>query len=163
MSEIKRERRVIKHGSGEPTIPVSSDHNDNSWIATDLYDGEWYKDDDTSFIYMRSGAGIITIYNGIPVAGTFGTVNKALSPYTVGPAQNIFVKPDTGDVDAFLPPAAGLGGVEFTFILISTAGFVGNIFPDGTDTINLQPVLTMSVVGQSRTLISNNIGTWLIK
>jgi len=52
-------RMIIKKGTGIPTIPISSDHRNGDWIATDIYDGEFYKDSDTGIVYNRSGVSII--------------------------------------------------------------------------------------------------------
>ena len=59
MCNDKVERRAIKRGSGVPTIPVSTDHRNGDWIATDIYEGEMYQDDDTGIVYTRNGTGIV--------------------------------------------------------------------------------------------------------
>jgi hypothetical protein len=56
MCQDKFERRQIKMGSGVPTIPVSTDHRNGDWIATDIYDGELYMDTDTGLTYTRNGS-----------------------------------------------------------------------------------------------------------
>ena len=53
------ERFGIKRGSGEPTIPVSSDHRNGDWIATDIYEGEMYQDTNTGIVYTRSGTSVV--------------------------------------------------------------------------------------------------------
>ena len=40
MSDETR-RIIIKKGAGVPTIPTSVDHRDGSWLATDIYEGEF--------------------------------------------------------------------------------------------------------------------------
>lgn len=62
----KFERRTIKMGSGLPTIPVSTDHRNGDWIATDIYEGELYMDTDTGQTYTRYGSTIITADNKKP-------------------------------------------------------------------------------------------------
>lgn len=64
MCQDKFERRQIKMGSGVPTIPVSTDHRNGDWIATDIYDGELYMDTDTGLTYTRNGASIIPAGSG---------------------------------------------------------------------------------------------------
>ncbi len=54
----KVERRVVKRGLGVPTIPVSSDHRNGDWIATDIYEGEVYQDTNTGMVYTRIGTDI---------------------------------------------------------------------------------------------------------
>ena len=57
MSDETR-RIIIKKGAGVPTIPTSNDHRDGSWLATDLYIGEFYMDTATGSIYTRTASGI---------------------------------------------------------------------------------------------------------
>jgi hypothetical protein len=64
MCQDKFERRQIKMGSGVPTIPASTDHRNGDWIATDIYDGEFYMDTDTGLTYTRNGASIIPAGSG---------------------------------------------------------------------------------------------------
>ena len=42
MSDITK-RIIIKKGAGVPTVPSSSDHRDGTWLATDIYIGEFYQ------------------------------------------------------------------------------------------------------------------------
>ena len=52
MCNDKIERRAIKRGSGEPTIPVSTDQRNGNCIATDINEGEMYQDDETESMYQ---------------------------------------------------------------------------------------------------------------
>jgi len=63
MSCDQSARILIKQGSGVPTIPASTDHRNGDWIATDIYDGEFYLDTDTGLTYTRNGS-IITMSTG---------------------------------------------------------------------------------------------------
>jgi hypothetical protein len=56
-------RIIIKQGSGVPTIPASTDHRNGDWIATDIYEGELYLDNDTGLTYTSNG-GVIQMANG---------------------------------------------------------------------------------------------------
>lgn len=56
-------RMIIKRGAGAPTIPVSSDHRNGDWLATDIYEGEFYMDTDTGLVYQRNGS-IIQMSDG---------------------------------------------------------------------------------------------------
>lgn len=53
MCQDKYARMIIKRGTGVPTIPVSADHRNGDWIATDIYEGELYQDTDTGLVYTR--------------------------------------------------------------------------------------------------------------
>ena len=63
MSDETR-RIIIKKGAGVPTIPTSPDHRDGSWIATDIYEGEFYLDTATGITYTRSN-GSVVVFNPI--------------------------------------------------------------------------------------------------
>jgi hypothetical protein len=64
MCKDENVRIVIKQGSGVPTVPVSADHRNGDWIATDIYEGEQYQDTDTGVVYTRSSAGIEAVGGG---------------------------------------------------------------------------------------------------
>lgn len=55
-------RQGIKSGNGVPTIPLSNDHQDGTWLATDIYPAEMYQDVDTGLVYTRD------VINGITTA-----------------------------------------------------------------------------------------------
>ena len=52
-------RIVIKQGAGVPTVPVSADHRNGDWIATDIYEGEFYLDTTNKQLYNRTSSGIV--------------------------------------------------------------------------------------------------------
>lgn len=60
-------RMINKRGAGVPTIPVSSDHRNGDWIATDIYEGEQYQDTNTGLVYTRNGNDITTSSGKTPV------------------------------------------------------------------------------------------------
>jgi hypothetical protein len=60
MSDETR-RIIIKKGAGVPTIPTSPDHRDGSWLATDIYEGEFYLDTLSNEIYTASGGVIMNV------------------------------------------------------------------------------------------------------
>ena len=57
--EFKRMR--VKRAEGKATVPVSSDHRNGDWIATDIYEGEWYLDTLSGQTYIRNGNDIFSI------------------------------------------------------------------------------------------------------
>jgi hypothetical protein len=57
MSDITK-RIIIKKGSGIATVPSSSDHRDGTWLATDIYMGEFYMNTVNGKIYTRTATGI---------------------------------------------------------------------------------------------------------
>lgn len=59
MANVEYKRIVTKHGNGVPTIPPSASHDTGDWIATDIYDGELYIDDNTGSLYTSVG-GVIS-------------------------------------------------------------------------------------------------------
>jgi len=56
MSCNNTQRYGIKQIDGVPTIPVSSDHRNGDWIATDIYQGEFAQDTNTGAVHTRAGA-----------------------------------------------------------------------------------------------------------
>lgn len=62
-AEVEYARIVNKQGNGVPTVPLSDDHDDGSWLDTDMYIGEWYLDLDTDILYIRTSAGIVQVYD----------------------------------------------------------------------------------------------------
>lgn len=61
MSCDKFSRMIIKQAEGKATIPVSSDHRNGDWIATDVYPGEWYLDTLSGQTYIRNDRDILSI------------------------------------------------------------------------------------------------------
>jgi hypothetical protein len=71
------ERFGIKRGSGEPTVPVSSDHRNGDWIATDIYEGEMYQDTNTGIVYTRSGNNIVMPDGSTPYNRWTGIISQS--------------------------------------------------------------------------------------
>ena len=65
MSCDKFSRMIIKRGTGKATIPVRSDHRNGDWIATDIYEGEWYQNITDGQMYTRNGSDVLAV--GDPV------------------------------------------------------------------------------------------------
>jgi hypothetical protein len=98
MSDETR-RIIIKKGSGVPTIPVSSDHRDGSWVATDLYIGEFYMNTLTGSIYTRTSIGIEEIIYDVASfeilankATDFSVINNTKYPTTQAVENQIDAK-----------------------------------------------------------------------
>jgi len=79
---MRKERTSIKSGNGVPTIPISADHQNGDWLATDIYDSEWYKDDDTGIFYSRSGNNIIAMNGSSNVAPEIGNSDITIDEET---------------------------------------------------------------------------------
>jgi hypothetical protein len=92
----KFERRQIKMGSGVPTIPASTDHRNGDWIATDIYDGEFYMDTDTGLTYTRNGASIQTAGKG---SENFANADLTLTGLRTHDLNNYGVIFENGEVD----------------------------------------------------------------
>jgi hypothetical protein len=58
---ITNARMIIKRGRALPTIPVSNDNNDGTWVDTDIYEGELYLDVTHGKLYTRIGNDIYEI------------------------------------------------------------------------------------------------------
>lgn len=68
------QRMIIKQANGIPTVPATDDHQDGSWLVTDLYVGEWYQDLDTGLIYNRTPSGIVSLSDLIETIFSGGTM-----------------------------------------------------------------------------------------
>lgn len=103
----KKQRYGIKRGSGRPTIPVSSDHRNGDWLATDLYEGEQYQDVNDGKVFTRNGASI-TNGDGSPASfvykalidqvGTVAPVATTLQDEITGLSFN-YVSPGIYTID----------------------------------------------------------------
>jgi len=65
MMDVKN-RIVIKQGVGIATVPVSADHRNGDWIATDIYEGEMYLNTTDGLLYTRNINGICDTNGNLP-------------------------------------------------------------------------------------------------
>lgn len=114
MCQDQSARMIIKRGSGVPTIPVSADHRNGDWIATDIYEGEFYQDTDTGLVYQNNG-GIILMSDGRAKS----TVWEALITQTGTNAPVLTVIQNDLGITA-TPTYSGVGGYTI-------GGFAGNL------------------------------------
>jgi hypothetical protein len=98
MSDETR-RIIIKKGVGVPTIPTSPDHRDGSWLATDIYIGEFYMNTTTGSIYTRTSSGIEEIIYDVAnfellanKATNFSVINNTKYPTTQAVENQIDAK-----------------------------------------------------------------------
>jgi hypothetical protein len=111
-------RIVIKQGSGEPTVPVSADHRNGDWIATDIYEGEFYLDTDTGLTYTRNSSGI-TLSDGSPTM-----LQAKLNITQTGTNAPVLIE-FVNQIGTITPSYSAVG----TYILTSTGNFpTGKIF-----------------------------------
>ena len=68
MSKIEQYSRLINHRistSGAVfNVPTSNDHTDETWLATDLYVGEFGVNVTDDKVYVRTSNGIIPVSTG---------------------------------------------------------------------------------------------------
>ena len=74
MSKIEQYSRIINHAistSGAVfTVPTSNDHTDETWLATDLYVGEFGVNVTDDKVYVRTSNGIIPVATGSTGSGS---------------------------------------------------------------------------------------------
>lgn len=74
MAKIEQYSRIINHAistSGAVfTVPTSNDHTDETWLATDLYVGEFGVNVTDDKVYVRTSNGIIPVSTGSTASGT---------------------------------------------------------------------------------------------
>lgn len=109
-------RLISKAGEGAPTVPASADHRNGDWLETDLYEGEFYEDLDTGFIYYRSSDGILTMYDpdnppGTNIYNSNGTITEPrvvrFSAISVSPVGTLLI--DGTQDGSLVTPNAGDG------------------------------------------------------
>jgi len=69
-------RLIVKYStiSGEtPTIPITDDHTDGTWIPTDIYIGEFFLNVADDLLYVRTDGGIIPVG---ATSATFSIINN---------------------------------------------------------------------------------------
>lgn len=75
---IEDSRFTIKYStiSGqEPTIPLSDDHSDGTWLPTDIYIGEFFMNSSDDKLWIRTDNGIV------PLGGTSGSTYSFIGDY----------------------------------------------------------------------------------
>lgn len=133
-------------GSGLPTIPVSTDHRNGDWIATDIYEGELYMDTDTGQTYTRYGSTIITADNKKPYL-----IWKALITQSGTSAPTLTVVENTLGVTA-VPAYVSVG----TYTI---AGFAGNLTGNleihkNNTSVNIDYQLAVGIIDVDTLLVS---------
>jgi len=131
-------RIVIKKGNGIPTIPTSNDHTSGTWLATDLYVGEFYMDTATDKIYMRTASGIEeVIYD---VASYEVLANKATDFTTINNTKY----PSTQAVDSYID--VKLAGANY-FMAKGTEVRRGFVAQNNSTTLFLENIAVGTAVG----------------
>ena len=84
MAKIEQYSRIINHAistSGAVfTVPTSNDHTDETWLATDLYVGEFGVNVTDDKVYVRTSNGIIPVSTGATGSGTGANILVFNSP-----------------------------------------------------------------------------------
>ena len=84
MAKIEQYSRIINHAistSGAVfTVPTSNDHTDETWLATDLYVGEFGVNVTDDKVYVRTSNGIIPVATGATASGTGANILVFNSP-----------------------------------------------------------------------------------
>jgi len=146
-------RIVIKKGTGVPTIPTNNDHTSGTWLATDLYVGEFYMDTATDKIYMRTASGIEeVIYD---VASYEVLANKATDFTTINNTKY----PSTQAVDSYID--VKLAGSNY-FMTKGTEVRRGFVAQNNSTTLFLENIAVGSAVGTT-TAVSVATGSELSK
>jgi len=154
-------RIINKKGSGVATVPASADHRDGSWESTDIYEGEWYLDEDTGFAYTRNGSSIVPLYSGTVTGGGIITINSADNPYAAGAKQTILASSAGGSLKIDLPAAASNEDTRFTIKKLDATSNPILIDPNGAELIEGAADYTINVQAVSITIICDG-SNWFI-
>lgn len=153
MSKIEQYSRIINHAistSGAVfTVPTSNDHTDETWLATDLYVGEFGVNVTDDKVYVRTSNGII------PLATAATTSSTASSIF-------VFSSPDILIGSTYSADSISPNGVYYTD-LGSTSKRFKDLYLGGSST-NVTTIDTNSAVAikdaDGGILVTNNaIGT----
>lgn len=148
MCQDKKDRIINKKGNGVPTVPATADHRDGSWLSTDIYEGEWYLDEDTGYAYTRNGSSIIPLYAGTVTGGGIILINAGDSPYAAGAKKTILASAAAGSIKIDLPAAASNEETRFEIKKVDATSNAILIDPNASEliegvadyTINVQAV-----------------------
>jgi hypothetical protein len=83
MSEFRR--MILKVSSitnDVATIPTTNDHQDGSWLDTDIYIGELFLNVADDILQTRTDAGIVDVSDGTSGGGAWGSITGTLSNQT---------------------------------------------------------------------------------
>ena len=152
MCENLTVRRAIKQGSGIPTIPVSTSHQNGDWLPTDIYVGEQYLDTDTGIVYTRNGNDIETVGGG---AGN-KLVWKGLISQSVADAPTAIVLENTlGGTITFARTSKGIYTATLTgaFTADKTFLIANAISPSCIFSVNWTDVNTIALVSLDGALL----------
>jgi hypothetical protein len=153
MCKDENVRIVIKQGSGVPTVPVSADHRNGDWIATDIYEGEQYQDTDTGAVYTRSstgieavggGAGVVKVWRGLITQVGTGNPTAIVLENTLGGTVT-FTYVSTGIFTATLTGAFTVDKTFLTFNSIIAGSFLFSCERKDSDDLNLRSLTTSFV------------------
>ena len=121
-------RVIIKYstiGGSEPTIPTSGDHEDGTWLPTDLYTGELFMNSADNKLWIRTDNGIIEI------GGTAGGTSSFIGDY-------VHIAGGTYSGDIYAPTFSSDNIITFNVKgdvfqgYSTTASFIGNFSGDGS-------------------------------
>ena len=146
-------RIVIKKGSGIPTIPASNDHTDGTWLATDLYVGEFYMDTATDKIYMRTAAGIEEVIYDV---ASFELLSNKATDFTT---LNNTKYPTTQAVNTYIDAKLSATALWYIGNAEIRRGFVAQ---NNSTTLFLENIVVGSAVGTA-TAVSVSTGSELSK
>jgi len=138
MSEFRR--MILKVSSitnDVATIPTTNDHQDGSWLDTDIYIGELFLNVADDILQTRTDTGIVEVYGGV-VGVDWGSISGTLSNQT-----DLQTALDTKQIE--LVSGTNIKTVNGTTILGSGDIVAGGKFVDGTDI--LDAVYTTGNVG----------------
>jgi len=147
MSEFRRMILKVSSITNEvATIPVTNDHQDGSWLDTDIYIGELFLNVADDILQTRTDTGIVEVYGGV-VGVDWGSITGTLSNQTdLQDALNL--KLASGDNVSSLLNDAGyitsnavdsVNGLTGVVVLGKTEIGLGNV--DNTSDVN-KPVST---------------------
>jgi hypothetical protein len=151
---------TITSGTVRKTVAM---YDDSSGATGDLY----YRDSSGNFTRLGAGSNgsVLKVASGLPSWGSINgsfTTSTQTSNYTITSTDTVvFADATSGNVTITLPAASGLTGYRFYVKRVDSAGNTVTVARSGSDTIDGQTSVTMSMQYMAIGLVSNG-SNWYI-
>ena len=130
-------RIIMKVGTGIATVPTSSDHRNGDWIATDIYDGEFYLNIANGKIYT-SNAGVIQEVGAIDnIATDDQTITDLRRDLILAGSTAAYTFGVTALSGASMFKVRGDGTINFANLPTSSAGLSAGDIWNNSGVINI--------------------------
>ena len=160
MEEFKRMVLKISDIEGEvATIPLSGDHTDGTWLASDIYEGELFLNIIDNVLQTRTESGIITVYESGGASVNWGDILGTLSDQTdLQDALDLKVAyADYTPSHSLLVQQSGTGSP--TSLSVGNETLVGRLSGAGSEITDLSITEVKGLLGDDTLIETITVGT----